>query len=210
MSAIIGRDDHAAAERKRSVTVVLPQDFSSSRCLLSVSGDALRIARQRQRGQRPPRRIGRDAHPRRLRLQALRHGDAARPPRARAGAISPPCSSPTSTTITRGGVARFARRYDLPVYLTYGTLVALGARGSMMPRVSLIDSHTPFAIGDLEVHPYPGAARRARAVAVRVQRRRAPAGTAHRHGRLARRTSSACSRGSMRSCSSATTISSCS
>ena len=54
-----------------------------------------------------------------------------------------------------GGVARFARRYDLPVYLTYGTLVALGLRGSMMPRVSLIDSHSPFAIGDLEVHPYP-------------------------------------------------------
>jgi len=54
-----------------------------------------------------------------------------------------------------GGVARFARRYDLPVYLTYGTLVALGFRGSMMPRVSLIDSHTPFALGDLEIHPYP-------------------------------------------------------
>jgi phosphoribosyl 1,2-cyclic phosphodiesterase len=54
-----------------------------------------------------------------------------------------------------GGVARFARRYDLPVHLTYGTLVALGAAASMMPRVSLIDSHTPFAIGDLEIHPYP-------------------------------------------------------
>jgi phosphoribosyl 1,2-cyclic phosphodiesterase len=53
------------------------------------------------------------------------------------------------------GVPRFARRYDLPVYLTYGTLVSLGAAGSMMPRVSLIDSHTPFAIGDVEVHPYP-------------------------------------------------------
>ena len=54
-----------------------------------------------------------------------------------------------------GGVARFARRYGLPVYLTYGTLMALGMRGSMMPRVSLIDSHSPFAIGDLEIHPYP-------------------------------------------------------
>jgi phosphoribosyl 1,2-cyclic phosphodiesterase len=54
-----------------------------------------------------------------------------------------------------GGVARLARRYDIPVYLTYGTLVAMGAKGSMIPRVSLIDSHTPFAIGDLEVHPYP-------------------------------------------------------
>jgi phosphoribosyl 1,2-cyclic phosphodiesterase len=54
-----------------------------------------------------------------------------------------------------GGVARLARRYDIPVYLTYGTLVAMGAKGSMIPRVSLIDSHSPFAIGDLEVHPYP-------------------------------------------------------
>jgi len=54
-----------------------------------------------------------------------------------------------------GGVSRLARRYDLPVYLTYGTLVALGPRGSMLPRVNLIDSHTPFIIGDLEIHPYP-------------------------------------------------------
>lgn len=54
-----------------------------------------------------------------------------------------------------GGVARFARRYDLPVHLTYGTLVALGSAGAMIPRLSLIDSHTPFAIGDLEIHPYP-------------------------------------------------------
>ena len=54
-----------------------------------------------------------------------------------------------------GGVSRFARRYDLPVYLTYGTLIAMGVRGSMMPRVTLIDSHSPFAIGDLEIHPFP-------------------------------------------------------
>ncbi len=54
-----------------------------------------------------------------------------------------------------GGVARLARRYDLPVYLTYGTLVAMGTPGSMMPRISLIDSHSPFMIGDLEIHPYP-------------------------------------------------------
>jgi phosphoribosyl 1,2-cyclic phosphodiesterase len=53
------------------------------------------------------------------------------------------------------GVARFARRYDLPVYLTYGTLVALGAARAIIPCIRLIDSHSPFAIGDLEVHPYP-------------------------------------------------------
>ena len=54
-----------------------------------------------------------------------------------------------------GGVARLARRYDLPIYLTYGTFIALGRSASMIPRVSLIDSHTPFVVGALEVHPYP-------------------------------------------------------
>src|SRR4051794_10758288 len=43
-----------------------------------------------------------------------------------------------------GGVGRLARRYDLPVYLTYGTFVALGCASAMMPHVSLIDSHSPF------------------------------------------------------------------
>lgn len=54
-----------------------------------------------------------------------------------------------------GGAARLARRYEIPVYLTYGTFVAIGAQGAMIPRLTLIDSHFPFAIGDLEVHPYP-------------------------------------------------------
>src|SRR5688500_13983849 len=54
-----------------------------------------------------------------------------------------------------GGVARFARRFDVPVYLTYGTLVAIGWAGTMMPRLSLIDSHSAFMIEDLEIHPYP-------------------------------------------------------
>ena len=54
-----------------------------------------------------------------------------------------------------GGVARLARRYELPVYLTYGTLVALGPSSALIRQVSLIDSHTPFMIGDLEIHPFP-------------------------------------------------------
>ena len=54
-----------------------------------------------------------------------------------------------------GGVARFARRFHLPVYLTYGTLISFGPRAALMPRVVLIDSHEPFAIGDLEIYPYP-------------------------------------------------------
>jgi len=53
------------------------------------------------------------------------------------------------------GVARLARRYELPVYLTYGTLMALGPDRAMLPNVKVIDGHTPFVIGDLELHPYP-------------------------------------------------------
>jgi len=55
-----------------------------------------------------------------------------------------------------GGVARFARCYRTPVHLTFGTLVASGGTfpGGEVPTV-VIDGHTPFAIGDLEVFPFP-------------------------------------------------------
>jgi phosphoribosyl 1,2-cyclic phosphodiesterase len=52
-----------------------------------------------------------------------------------------------------GGVTRFARRFSTPVYLSYGTYAA-ATRGDF-PDVVVIDSHTPFTIGDLEVFPYP-------------------------------------------------------
>jgi N-acyl-D-aspartate/D-glutamate deacylase len=54
-----------------------------------------------------------------------------------------------------GGVARFARKHELPVYLTYGTLMALEGERSALAEVTIIDSHTPFAIGDMEVRPFP-------------------------------------------------------
>jgi phosphoribosyl 1,2-cyclic phosphodiesterase len=54
-----------------------------------------------------------------------------------------------------GGVARFARRHDLPVYLTHGTLMALDGARKTIADVTVIDSHARFAIGDVEVHPYP-------------------------------------------------------
>lgn len=52
-----------------------------------------------------------------------------------------------------GGVFRLARRYRLPVWLTYGTLMGGGSGEGADLR--LIDSHSPFAIGDLEIFPYP-------------------------------------------------------
>jgi phosphoribosyl 1,2-cyclic phosphodiesterase len=53
-----------------------------------------------------------------------------------------------------GGVPRLARAFDVPVFLTYGTMIGMGP-GAVLPRVTLIDSHTPFVIEELEVHPYP-------------------------------------------------------
>lgn len=52
-----------------------------------------------------------------------------------------------------GGVARFSRRFGTPVYLSYGTYTA--ATRDDFSEVVIIDSHTPFTIGDLEVMPYP-------------------------------------------------------
>lgn len=54
-----------------------------------------------------------------------------------------------------GGVARLARTHDLPVYLTHGTLMALGTARSDIAEITMIDSHAPFSIGDVEVWPYP-------------------------------------------------------
>ncbi len=53
-----------------------------------------------------------------------------------------------------GGVMRLSARYEIPVYLTHGTLAAVGdvPQGA---RVHVVDSHTPFPVGDLEIHPYP-------------------------------------------------------
>lgn len=53
-----------------------------------------------------------------------------------------------------GGVARFARKFGIPVYLSHGTAAALSERSAIAGTV-IIDSHTPFAIGDIEVLPYP-------------------------------------------------------
>ena len=54
-----------------------------------------------------------------------------------------------------GGVARFTRKHELPVFLTYGTLTALNGERGAPAEITIIDSHTPFAIGDIEVRPFP-------------------------------------------------------
>jgi phosphoribosyl 1,2-cyclic phosphodiesterase len=54
-----------------------------------------------------------------------------------------------------GGVAAFAARHDIPVWLTFGTLEVVGERMSVVPRVYGFEAHDVFAIGDLEVRPFP-------------------------------------------------------
>ena len=54
-----------------------------------------------------------------------------------------------------GGVAKLAARFDIAVYLTRGTLSALGAEGRSIPRTVLIDPYTAFAVDGIEVRPFP-------------------------------------------------------
>ena len=53
-----------------------------------------------------------------------------------------------------GGVARLAKRYAIPVYLTRGSAQWLPEDFPAV-LVRLIDSHTALAIGDLSVEPFP-------------------------------------------------------
>ena len=53
-----------------------------------------------------------------------------------------------------GGVARFARRYAIPVYVTRGTAYWLPPDFPAV-LVNCIDPHTAFAIGDVAVEPFP-------------------------------------------------------
>ena len=53
------------------------------------------------------------------------------------------------------GVFTFARSYQLTVYLTHGTHAAASQGKTALPECRLIDGQTRFAIGGLEVQPFP-------------------------------------------------------
>lgn len=53
------------------------------------------------------------------------------------------------------GVFKCARRHDIEVILTHGTQTAIPRDRGEMPRLRVIDSQRPFAVGDLEIHPFP-------------------------------------------------------
>jgi phosphoribosyl 1,2-cyclic phosphodiesterase len=52
------------------------------------------------------------------------------------------------------GVARLARKFNLPVWLTHGTLRTQNAAFAEL-SITEINPHLPFAIGDVQVQPYP-------------------------------------------------------
>ncbi len=53
------------------------------------------------------------------------------------------------------GVPAFAARHGVPVWLTFGTLDAVGERFIRHAQVYGFDSHDAFAIGRFEVRPFP-------------------------------------------------------
>lgn len=53
------------------------------------------------------------------------------------------------------GAARFAARFDIPVWLTHGTFNGLGKSQALLQNYRLIDSHQPFACGGFEIQPFP-------------------------------------------------------
>lgn len=53
-----------------------------------------------------------------------------------------------------GGVFRFARKFGVPLWITHGTWAACGESDAGLD-LRIIDSHSPFAVGDLDVQPFP-------------------------------------------------------
>lgn len=53
-----------------------------------------------------------------------------------------------------GGVFSCARRFGWDVYLTHGTLAACRDSGPNV-QITIIDSHEPFSVDGIRVHPFP-------------------------------------------------------
>lgn len=53
-----------------------------------------------------------------------------------------------------GSALQLSARHNIPLYLSHGTLQSTGKR-DVLSTAHLIDSHTDFAIGDIQIQPYP-------------------------------------------------------
>ena len=54
-----------------------------------------------------------------------------------------------------GGAASFARKYQIPVWMTHGTFQIFRQQHETLPVVHIFDSHSHFSIGDIELQPFP-------------------------------------------------------
>jgi phosphoribosyl 1,2-cyclic phosphodiesterase len=53
------------------------------------------------------------------------------------------------------GAYKFARKYRLPLWLTHGTFKGFPGDASDLPQINLVDSHSPFSVGALQLLPFP-------------------------------------------------------
>ena len=53
-----------------------------------------------------------------------------------------------------GGVARFARKHNIPVWLTHGTAKVLNEGSLSSSLMHFVDPHEAFSVGDIHVTPY--------------------------------------------------------
>lgn len=53
------------------------------------------------------------------------------------------------------GVARFARKFGIPIWLTHGTLRSVEKMFAPSPTINIIDGYQRFSIDDIEIEPYP-------------------------------------------------------
>jgi phosphoribosyl 1,2-cyclic phosphodiesterase len=53
-----------------------------------------------------------------------------------------------------GGVARFARKHKLPVWLTHGTAKILSENSLPSQLLNFVDPHEAFSVGDVHITPY--------------------------------------------------------
>lgn len=54
-----------------------------------------------------------------------------------------------------GGVAAFARKFNLPVWLTHGSYSSAATQFQDGQPLHLFDSHCRFSVGAIEIEPYP-------------------------------------------------------
>ena len=53
------------------------------------------------------------------------------------------------------GVYKLARKHDLAIWMTHGTFSGSMGDAVAPPQLTLIDSHNPFALGELQLLPFP-------------------------------------------------------